>query len=340
MAPLLLSNVGTRTASTSPISCGADIANAARSRTRRSATFAGARPALPQGRELRCRRRGFHAVARPRHRSGCPNRRVLASRRWLVRAESETSHAPAPAALPLSWRPPGGGHPGRQVWGRRRRRERTLRGVAVGPPARSCRLATSPRDGSFSSAQAMVCVVPWPVAATTKKNFRSTALQRLSGSGSRGQHKRPRYGRGSPDSRGLRAVASGAGRRPRHADKDPRAPQARGAPLSRAAPSLDKSVQLDLFDERNLFAHYPGERMVACRNPDLAKIAPANGKNRWRRWRRSWSGSAATGAHSRAKTGVRVGKDPCRKAFQTRRITRSSTAARKTSSPGRLRSTG
>ena len=34
------------------------------------------------------------------------------------------------------------------------------------------------------------------------------------------------------------------------------------------------SLQLDLFDERNLFEfeseHYPGERLVACRNPDLA----------------------------------------------------------------------
>jgi len=36
------------------------------------------------------------------------------------------------------------------------------------------------------------------------------------------------------------------------------------------------AVQLDLFDERNLFelAHpdYPGERLVACRNPELAKL--------------------------------------------------------------------
>ncbi|MHB1956696.1 MAG: IS1634 family transposase [Sulfobacillus sp.] len=37
----------------------------------------------------------------------------------------------------------------------------------------------------------------------------------------------------------------------------------------------DKTLQLDLFDERNLFelAHpdYPGERLIACRNPELAK---------------------------------------------------------------------
>lgn len=35
-------------------------------------------------------------------------------------------------------------------------------------------------------------------------------------------------------------------------------------------------LQLDLFDERNLFelthADYPGERLVACRNPELAKL--------------------------------------------------------------------
>jgi len=38
----------------------------------------------------------------------------------------------------------------------------------------------------------------------------------------------------------------------------------------------DKTLQPDLFDERNLFelAHpsYPNERLVACRNPDLAKL--------------------------------------------------------------------
>jgi len=35
-------------------------------------------------------------------------------------------------------------------------------------------------------------------------------------------------------------------------------------------------LQLDLFDERNLFElthpDYPGERLVACRNPELAKL--------------------------------------------------------------------
>lgn len=38
----------------------------------------------------------------------------------------------------------------------------------------------------------------------------------------------------------------------------------------------DGSVQLGLFDERNLFsfehADYPGEQLVACRNPELAKL--------------------------------------------------------------------
>ncbi len=38
----------------------------------------------------------------------------------------------------------------------------------------------------------------------------------------------------------------------------------------------DGSIQLGLFDERNLFefehADYPGERLVACRNPELAKL--------------------------------------------------------------------
>ncbi|MEN7973993.1 MAG: transposase, partial [Verrucomicrobiota bacterium] len=38
----------------------------------------------------------------------------------------------------------------------------------------------------------------------------------------------------------------------------------------------DGSVQLGLFDERNLFsfehADYPGEQLIACRNPELAKL--------------------------------------------------------------------
>jgi len=38
----------------------------------------------------------------------------------------------------------------------------------------------------------------------------------------------------------------------------------------------DGALQLGLFDERNLFefthADYPGERLVACRNPELAKM--------------------------------------------------------------------
>ena len=39
---------------------------------------------------------------------------------------------------------------------------------------------------------------------------------------------------------------------------------------------IDKQVQPDLFDERNLFefAHpdFPGERLIACRNRELAKL--------------------------------------------------------------------
>jgi len=38
-------------------------------------------------------------------------------------------------------------------------------------------------------------------------------------------------------------------------------------------------LQLDLFDERNLIGFtsedYPGERLVACRNPELAKLRAA-----------------------------------------------------------------
>ncbi|KKW89713.1 hypothetical protein [Sphingobium chungbukense] len=38
----------------------------------------------------------------------------------------------------------------------------------------------------------------------------------------------------------------------------------------------DGVLQLDLFDERNLFEFthrdYPGERLVACRNPQLARL--------------------------------------------------------------------
>ena len=37
-----------------------------------------------------------------------------------------------------------------------------------------------------------------------------------------------------------------------------------------------KHLQLDLFDERNLLEisspDFPGERLVACRNPELAKL--------------------------------------------------------------------
>ena len=42
-------------------------------------------------------------------------------------------------------------------------------------------------------------------------------------------------------------------------------------------------LQLDLFDERNLISFtsedYPGERLVACRNPELAKLRAAKRKD-------------------------------------------------------------
>jgi hypothetical protein len=42
-------------------------------------------------------------------------------------------------------------------------------------------------------------------------------------------------------------------------------------------------LQLDLLDERNLISltseDYPGERLVACRNPELAKLRAANRKD-------------------------------------------------------------
>jgi transposase len=42
-------------------------------------------------------------------------------------------------------------------------------------------------------------------------------------------------------------------------------------------------LQLDLFDERNLISFtsedYPGERLVACRNPELARLRAAKRKD-------------------------------------------------------------
>jgi hypothetical protein len=42
-------------------------------------------------------------------------------------------------------------------------------------------------------------------------------------------------------------------------------------------------LQLGLFDERNLISFtsedYPGERLVACRNPELAKLRAAKRKD-------------------------------------------------------------
>jgi hypothetical protein len=52
-------------------------------------------------------------------------------------------------------------------------------------------------------------------------------------------------------------------------------------------------LQQGLFDERNLveIAHpdYPGERLVACRNPELAKMRGHKRQSSWRRQPRSWT---------------------------------------------------
>jgi hypothetical protein len=75
-------------------------------------------------------------------------------------------------------------------------------------------------------------------------------------------------------------------------------------------------LQLDLFDERNLIGFtskdYPGERLVACRNPELAKLRAAKRKDliaATERELQKVAGMVASGKLAgRDKTGIRVGK--------------------------------
>jgi transposase len=75
-------------------------------------------------------------------------------------------------------------------------------------------------------------------------------------------------------------------------------------------------LQLGLFDERNLISFtsedYPGERLVACRNPELAKLRAAKRKDliaATERELRKVSGMVAAGKLAgRDRIGVRVGK--------------------------------
>jgi transposase len=75
-------------------------------------------------------------------------------------------------------------------------------------------------------------------------------------------------------------------------------------------------LQLDLFDERNLISlsseDYPGERLVACRNPELAKLRAAKRKDliaATERELQKVAGMVASGKLlGRDKIGVRVGK--------------------------------
>ncbi len=75
-------------------------------------------------------------------------------------------------------------------------------------------------------------------------------------------------------------------------------------------------LQLDLFDERNLISFtsedYPGERLVACRNPELAKLRAAKRKDLIAATERELekiAGMVASGKLAgRDKIGVRVGK--------------------------------
>ena len=76
------------------------------------------------------------------------------------------------------------------------------------------------------------------------------------------------------------------------------------------------SLQFDLFDERNLISFtsedYPGERLVACRNPDLARLRAAKRKDLIAATVRELEKVAAMVAAGRlpgrANIGVRVGK--------------------------------
>jgi transposase len=76
------------------------------------------------------------------------------------------------------------------------------------------------------------------------------------------------------------------------------------------------ALQLDLFDERNLLSFtsedYPGERLVACRNPELARLRAAKRKELIAATERELSKVAAMvqsgKLFGRDKIGVRVGK--------------------------------
>src|SRR5208337_2209437 len=75
-------------------------------------------------------------------------------------------------------------------------------------------------------------------------------------------------------------------------------------------------LQLDLFDERNLISltseDYPGERLVACRNPELAKLRAAKRQDLIAATTRELEkvvGMVASGKlEARDKIGLRVGK--------------------------------
>ena len=75
-------------------------------------------------------------------------------------------------------------------------------------------------------------------------------------------------------------------------------------------------MQPDLFDERNLISFtgedYPGERLVACRNPELAKLRAAKRKDliaATERELQKIAGMVASGKLAgREKIGIRVGK--------------------------------
>ncbi|MGO8953913.1 MAG: IS1634 family transposase [Rhodomicrobium sp.] len=77
-----------------------------------------------------------------------------------------------------------------------------------------------------------------------------------------------------------------------------------------------RQLQLDLFDERNLISFtsedYPGERLVACRNPELAKLRTAKRKDliaATERELQKIAGMVAGGKLAgRDKIGIRVGK--------------------------------
>jgi len=83
-----------------------------------------------------------------------------------------------------------------------------------------------------------------------------------------------------------------------------------------AALVKEGQLQPDLFDERNLISltseDYPGERLVACRNPELARLRAAKRKELIAATERALEKVAAMAAAGRLsgrdKIGVRVGK--------------------------------